>query len=112
MDGGENGFLIGHPVESGVGEDGVEFAVEWQLIAAENASVEAEGLGRFDHRKRAVHANNLCAGRSDFRGERSITAAEIENALTCLRCKEFKYAAGNVGDEAALLGVLGRIPGL
>jgi hypothetical protein len=62
-------------------------------------------MRRFDHSGRYVDAGYDCAGCGDLPGERSVTAAKIEDGFAGLRRQQFDDATGKVSDKTASCGI-------
>ena len=73
-----------HPVQSGVGEDGVELTIKGELMAI--GFLDAKSARRGDRQQivAEVGAEHIGAGGRDLRRQSSVAAAEIENAFAGL----------------------------
>ena len=99
-------------MERRVAEDGVEFAVEHEALAGHDARVEPASPRRLDLRRARVDTHHGAAARHELRGERTVAAAEVEDALAGLRGEQVHDGRAEVGDEARRARVALRVPAL
>ena len=102
-----------HPVQRGVGEDGVGLAFDGE--GAPVGVLEGErGVERpraLDHRGIAVDADHVGAAGGDGGGQRARAAAEIDDALAGLRREQIDHVGGEGRDEAERAVVEPGVPG-
>jgi hypothetical protein len=103
---------IFNPVEHGIAEYRVEFVGEAQIAGAHHASIEAEFARGFDLRGARIHADHTASEGGEFRRQRAIAAAEIENAFAGARRQQFDNGRAEFGDEARVARIAFRIPRL
>ena len=76
------------------------------------ADAEARGAGGLGHGGGEVAAGDDRSGGGELLSEGAIAAAEVEDVLAGLRVQEFGDGGSEGGDEAAVGGVGGGVPGL
>ncbi len=101
-----------HPVERGVAEHGVELALEGEVLAVHDVRVDSERLRRVDLRRARVDAHHRAPERRELRAERTVAAAEIQDALAWLRGKQLHHRRPELGHEARVARVAVGVPGL
>ena len=110
--GGGGSFGRLHPMQYGVGKDGVEFAVEREgadVVGLEREAREIlTGLG--DHGGGAIDAEHLCAGSGDLRSQVTGAAADVEDALAGLGGEQGQKVAAEFPDEGVGCIVESGIP--
>src|SRR2546423_7911804 len=72
----------GHPMERGVAEDGVELALEVQVMPIGQPYFETTPPGGVDHVGCGIHTHDRGPGRLHHLGQGTVPASEVENALT------------------------------
>ena len=99
-------------MQDSIGEYRIEFGLEGQRQDITQPNVEASQSCRIEQRLALVDAHKCGSVRSQFLGQRPITAAKIENALAWFRVKPVNNFIGKIGNEAAILCIRGRVPSL
>jgi hypothetical protein len=90
MDAGEQGIPVAHPMQRRVRENGVELALEREVVAVYNPCVDAACLRGGDHVWRGIHGDHRCPCFDDLFGQHAIAAAEIEDPLAHRRGQQFE----------------------
>jgi hypothetical protein len=95
-----------------VGEHRVELLHEVERVAVGLADVEAFHACHGKQLVREIDAEHVGSRGLDLRGQRSITAAKVENALAGLRREHGEDGARQILHEAPVLRIVGGRPAL
>lgn len=109
MHAGEDGGGIGHPVQRGVREDGVELGAEREALAVHHLGVEALRPGRRDHRGVGIGAEHRRASLDQHLRQHAVAAAEIEDAFARPWREQIQHGSPKRRHERRVGGVFGRI---
>src|SRR5215471_743919 len=111
-DGGDRRFRVGDPVKRGVGEYGVELFGEYEFTDVHDFEGDGGMFGTclLNHVRRAIDANNICAGGGDLCGEMAGAATDIEDAFAGLGFKEVEQAGSHFPDERVFFVVETGVP--
>ena len=109
---GSHGVGIANPVQRGVAEDGVEFVVEGELIAAHHARIEMARTCGLNLRDARIDADDPAAHPNELFGQCAIAAAEIEDAFARLRGEQFDNGRAEISDKSSVARVALGIPRL
>jgi hypothetical protein len=111
-DGGEDRVGVSHPVQDGVREHRVEFALERQSTRVRHAGVDSLPHGLGDHLGGGVDSDHRGARCDDPRREGSVAAAQIKDPLAgpCGEMREQRRTERWY--ERGVLPVVGRGPRL
>jgi hypothetical protein len=99
-------------MECGVGEHCVELGHKVERMAVKLAHREPLHARDSEQLLAQIDAEDVGAERPDFRRERAVAAAKIEDALSGLRREHVEDGAGKLLYEAPVLGVIRRRPAL
>ncbi len=94
-------------MQGGIGEDGVEFADERQIMGIQETRIDPQGKGSRNHVGAGVNTHHIAAQVAQPGGQNAIATADIENSLTRFRFKPAQNFAGEFGNESGVL-IIGR----
>ena len=97
-------------MQGGVGEHGVEFALEGELLGVHDMGVEAARARRRHHVGPAVHRHHVRAGRHQLLGQRAVAAADVEDMLARLGSQKIDQGFAEIGHETGVAGVAVGVP--
>ena len=97
-------------MQGGVGESRVERFRELEVGGVDQADVETLGLGRGHHRQAIVDPDHVRAALLDLERQRAVAATDVEDMLAGLRIEQLKRCLPQRGHEAAVAGIICRIP--
>ena len=81
-------------------------------MAVADPGIESQRPGRRHLLRTGIDTEDMPAARRDRGGQRPVAAAEIENIVVGSGCEHLDQRSGQIGHEAAVLGVADGIPSL
>src|SRR5262249_36790991 len=94
-----------HPVQRRIAEDRVELGVEAELLSVHDAAIQPARTRGGNLSGAAVDPDDVTADCNEPLSERAVTAAEIQDALSCARRKQLDDRRARLGAEAGVSGV-------
>ena len=77
-----------------------------------DAGIDTEGPRRSHLLRAGIDADDAPAARRQRRGQHAVAAAEVEDFVGLPRRQQLDERPGEVGNEAAMLGIAGGVPAL
>ena len=106
-----HGVRIGlHPMQGGIGEDGIELAGERQGGTVDEVRVSATIAGLSHHIRGCVDTDNRTAELGQPQGKHAVAAAKVENSLARLRRQQLHHGRTQIGDKSGIGRVASGVP--
>ncbi len=103
-------FLVEHPVQCRIGENGVELGVEMHVRGIDGQRIQALRAGCADHVEAVVDPGHLGPALGDFLRQHPVAAADVEDPLAGLRVEQIERRHSQLGHERTDPGIIRRIP--
>ena len=109
---GDHRIGVLNPVQHCVAEHSIELFLEGQSSSAHHMGIKPEHSRGFNLRSAGINGDNFTPKLYQFFGERPISAAQVENALSGLGRQQFHDGRSQIGNEAGVAGVACGVPSL